>query len=135
MSELTKEEKKAKRKEFFANVKSCLPFIGAGVVSTVIGSVLAYDAGKRKGRENSLFSPEVKLLTKLYSYDAMSEVQNKILDYAMKGDYATEFEDVETGEKKYITYTVSDEAPEWWHKDPNARYFDIREEVLAEQKD
>ena len=74
----------------------------------------------------------MQLIKDIVAYDAMDEYSNNLLKLAENGDFATEFTFEETGEKKYMTYTVSNEAPEWWNGE-NTQHFDLKEELLKEE--
>ena len=104
--------------------------VGAGLV-TGFATYEAYQKGKTKGHEEAYTSPEMQLIKDVVAYDAIDEYSNNLLKLAENGDFATEFTFEETGEKKYLTYTVSNEAPEWWNGE-NTQHFDLKEELLKE---
>ena len=127
-NELTKEEKKALRKERF---KKILKIVGIAAGSAAVAGVAAYAYGKKEGYKNGeeVGIAETKIKNGIDMYDALQTQQNKILEYTMNGDFGSEFTNQETGEVKYLTYHVSDEAPEWWDK---SQIFDLKEEVVNE---
>lgn len=127
-NELTKEEKKALRKEKF---KKILKIVGIAAGSAAVAGVAAYAYGKKEGYKNGeeVGIAETKIKNGIDMYDILQTHQNKTLEYAMNGDFGSEFTNQETGEVKYLTYHVSDEAPEWWDK---CQTFDLKEEVVNE---
>lgn len=127
MAELTKEEKKAIRKAKFKKILKITGIcLGAGAGIAAASGAICYEIGKKKAFE----SPEYELLVNMHEYDAMEELGIRQLEYASSGDYASEFTNNETGEKKYLIYTVSDTAPDWWNAD-NTKHFDLKEEILG----
>ena len=114
--------------------KKILKYIGIGAGIGIINGVAAYglyQKGKHKGHEEVYDSPEMKLIKDITAYDAMDDYQNNLFKLAETGDFASEFEFKDTGEKKYLIYTVSNEAPEWWNGE-NTQHFDLKEEMLKE---
>ena len=128
MAKLTKEERKARRKE---KLEKILPIIG-GVVSAVgvVGyGVAMYKWGKNSGKHDEEVEEVCKKIeTTINKYDAMETLQNEILNYASKGDFASEIK-YDDGTTKYLTYTLSDEAPEWWGE-KDTRHFSLKDEIL-----
>lgn len=117
---------KAKKK---TKLKKILTIAGIAAGTGIITGVLAYLKGKNDGFDKALTSPEVKLITNIKAYDAMSDYNEKVLYMVENGNFATEFINDDTGEKKYMTYTVSNEAPDWWENDDTQR-FDLKEIVV-----
>lgn len=128
MTELTKEEKKVIRKAKFKKILKIAGIcLGASAGIAAASGKICYEIGKKKAFE----SPEYELLVNMHAYDAMEELGERQLDYASRGDYATEFTNDATGEKKYLIFTASDTAPDWWNAE-DTRHFDIKEEILGE---
>lgn len=121
---------KAKKK---SKLKKILTIAGIAAGTGIVTGVLAYLKGRQdgneKGFEKALTSPEVKLITNIKAYDAMSDYNEKVLYMVENGNFATEFINDDTGEKKYMTYTVSNKAPDWWENDDTQR-FDLKEIVV-----
>lgn len=127
-SELTKEEKKALRKEKF---KKILKIIGIAAGSAAVASIAAYAYGKKEGYKNGeeVGIAETKIKNGIDMYDALDNYHSKLFACVESGDFASKYENTQTGEVKYMTYNVSDEAPEWWDK---CQIFDLKEEVVNE---
>ena len=119
---------KAKKK---TKLKKILTIAGIAAGTGIITGVLAYLKGKNDGFDKALTSPEVKLITNMKTYDAVSDYNEKTLYMAENGNFATEFLNEDTGEKKYLLYSVSSEAPEWWDKEDTQK-FNLREVVVNE---
>ena len=124
MADLTKEEKKALRKEklqkFKAKVKTALPFISGAVGALVCigsGAYIGYGAGKKKGRKEYLEGPEHKLEKGIVAYNAIQEFRMLQYDASLKGDYTAQYINEETGDVKYMITKISDEKPEYWDND------------------
>ena len=137
MTDLTKEEKKALRKEklqkFKEKVKTALPFISGAVGALVCigsGAYVGYGAGKKKGRKEYLEGPEHKLEKGIVAYNAIYEYRMAQYEGTVKGDYAAQYVNEDTGEVKYITTSISDQKPEWWD-DNDTELCDLAE-VIAD---
>lgn len=115
--ELTKEQKKALRK---AKAKKILKIVGivAGVTAvTGATGYTCYKVGKKIG---------LKIGSKINTYCALEAYQGSVFDMVSNGNYASEFTNTNTGEVKYMTYQLSDKAPDWWGQ---CETFDLKEEV------
>lgn len=128
MAKLTKEERKVRRKE---KLEKILPILG-GVVSAigVVGyGVAMYKWGKKSGKHDEEVEEVCrKIETTINKYDAMQDLQNEIVKYASTGDFASEIK-YDNGTTKYLTYTLSDTAPDWWGEE-DTRKFSIKDEIL-----
>lgn len=114
--ELTKEEKKALRKEklekIFNVAKIALPFIGAGIISCMV----AYEHGKEVGHKKALSkdNPELLFINAMHEYEAAEEYEKTLLDTVLNADHYGSKITYADGTTKFIDYKVTDEAPEWW---------------------
>ena len=114
----TKKEKKALRKAYFEKFKTVFPYIAGGLLSSITLGIIGFNQGKRKGLE---YKDD-------YAYEAMNEYHRRMFEYAVNGDYASEIKPG-NGKTYYMTYTVSENAPDWW-TDETTKHFDLKEEIL-----
>ena len=114
-----------------SKLKKILPIIG-GVVSAIgaVGYGIAmYKCGKHSGKHDEEVEEACrKIESTINKYDAMQDLQNEIVKYAATGDFASEIK-YENGKTQYLTYTLSDTAPDWWEEE-DTRKFSIKDEIL-----
>ena len=120
MAELTKEEKKAMRKE---KIKKIAKYVIPCITTAAFTGFEAYLIGKHNGRNEVLNGPELKLIKGMAAYDAIDrykETQLSILmsetDDGQPASFATRFTNDNTGEVKYVVSTLSDTQPDWWEE-------------------
>ena len=113
--ELTKEQKKALRKEKF---KKALKYIGIGLGIATVSGGAAYLIGKNQGMKSAFKIDTMKDLVKTSKTDGAQKFVDTIYTTIKKpnGHMATEITDAKTNEIKYINYNLTDTAPDWWDK-------------------
>lgn len=130
-TELTKEEKKALRKEKFKKILKIVGIAAGSAAVAGVAGVAAYAYGKKEGYKNGeeVGIAETKIKNGIDMYDVLDDYHSKLFAYAESGDFVSKYENSQTGEVKYMTYNVSDEAPECWDE---CVKFDLKEEVVNE---
>lgn len=136
MAELTKEEKKAKRKVAIKSfLRNAFPYVVTASFVGVEAYLIGKNNGKKEGRTEFVNSPEMKLIKGITAYDAICEFEDASLNVALRdGHCGTRFTNTSTGEVKYLVSTVTEEKPEWWDDNKNCDWADEIADHIAEGK-
>ena len=116
MAELTKEEKKAIRKEKIKKFFKIFGIVCGAAAASGIGAYGIYTLGKSKGQEEAFNpeNPEMKLIKGMVATDAIDRFKEEQFLIALdSGFYGSEFHNDKTGEVKYLIATVQDEKADW----------------------
>lgn len=111
---LTKEEIKAARKQKFLKI---LKYVGIGLGIAAVSGGTAYLIGKSQGQKTILSTDGMQKLLSDARGEGVDNFVNEVADTLYhNGDFATKLVNNNTGEVKYINYTMSDETPAWYNE-------------------